>query len=134
MERHSPFDTLLVCGVLVVQWRGAVNRMALQHCQQILQALARTGYREVVLDLRQAIVEAPREWQRLLGDMEKVLPLRVRVELVLPADSPPVRHSGRIRVAPSMALALSHITRLPVASLQATMTTHVRWQEVRDEE
>ncbi|MGC8785111.1 MAG: hypothetical protein ACP5RN_12105 [Armatimonadota bacterium] len=134
MEQHCPLDTLLVCGVPVLQWRGATSSFVLHRCQQILQALAHNGYREIVLDLQQAVAGAPREWQRLLNALEKMLPAHTRAEVVLPAGNVPVHHLKRMRVAPSVALALSHITRMPAASLQAALTTHVRWQEIRDEE
>lgn len=134
MEQRALFDTLLVCGVPVLRWHGVMSHIALRSCQQILQALTRNGYREIVLDLQQAIADAPREWQRLLNALEKVLPAHIHAEVVLPAGSSPVRQPKRIRIAPSVALALSHITRLPAASLQAALTTHVRWQEIRDEE
>ncbi|GIV17148.1 MAG: hypothetical protein KatS3mg022_2583 [Armatimonadota bacterium] len=134
MEQRTPFDTLLVCGVPVLRWQGTTSHIALRSCQQILQALTRNGYREIVLDLQQAIADAPHEWQRLLSALEKMLPAHTHAEIVLPAGSLPARQLKRMRIAPSVALALSRITRLPAASLQAALTTHVRWQEIRDEE
>lgn len=134
MEQHHPLDTLLVCGVPVLRWQGAMNRMAIRSCQQILQTLAQNGYREIVLDLQQTITSAPREWQRLLSTLERMLPAHTHAEVVLPAGSLPACQTKRLRIAPSVALALSHITRMPVASLQAALTTHIRWQEIRDEE
>jgi hypothetical protein len=134
MEQHHPFDTLLVCGIPVLQWHGTTSHVLLRSCQQVLQTLVRNGYREIVLDLQQATANAPREWQRLLDALERTLPTHTRAEVVLPAGSFPVRHLRRIRIAPSLALALSRITRLPVASLQAALTTHVRWQDIGNEE
>ncbi|MCS7309630.1 MAG: hypothetical protein NZ741_05370 [Armatimonadetes bacterium] len=134
MEQAARFDTLLVCGVPVLQWRGAATETAIRHCQQILQALACHGYREVVLDLQQVALSAPQGWQRFLRTLEKTLPSYLHADVVLPVESQSERYLKRIRVVPSTALALSHLTRLPLASLQGAQVTHISWQELRDEE
>ena len=129
MEQSSPFDTLLICGVPVLQWRAGAQNSAIVHCRQIVQSLARNGYREMVFDLHHIAVSAPRDVQRLLNTLERLLPAHTHVEIVLPAGSPVAWHPRRLRIAPSVALALSHITRLPVASLQGFLATHVCWRE-----
>jgi hypothetical protein len=129
MLQSTTVDTQIICGVPVLQWRGAFDDARLAHCERILQSLAQSGYRELVLDLQQATITAPRQLWRLLQTLEKMLPAHTHAEVVLPAGSPPVRLPKRLRIAPSVALALSHITRIPAASLQASLTVHVCWQE-----
>lgn len=129
MPQSTALDTQIICGVPVLHWHGALDDVQLGKCQRILQSLTHSGYRELVLDLQQATVAAPRELWRLLRMLERMLPAHTHAEVVLPAGSPPVRHPKRLRIAQSVALALSHITRLPAASLQATLAVHVRWQE-----
>ncbi|MCL6475861.1 MAG: hypothetical protein K6U75_12510 [Firmicutes bacterium] len=129
MPQSTALDTQIICGVPVLQWRGVLDDARLGCCERILQSLTHSGYRELVLDLRQASIGAPRELWRLLRTLEKMLPAHAHAEVVLPAGSPPVRQPKRIRIAQSVALALSHITRIPAASLQASLTVHVRWQE-----
>lgn len=120
MEHSVPFDTLLICGVPVVQWRADAEKPAVAFYRQIVQSLARNGYREMVFDFQHISETAARDVQRTLGTLEKVLP----------AGTVPARPLRRLRVAPSLALALSHITRLPVASLQALPATRVCWHEL----
>ena len=129
MPQGTTLDTQIICGVPVLQWRGVLDDARLGHCERILQSLTHSGYRELVLDLQQASIGAPHELWRLLRTLEKMLPAHAHAEVVLPAGSPPVRQPKRIRIAQSVAQALSHITRIPVASLQASLTVHVRWQE-----
>lgn len=129
MEHYNPFDTVLMCGVPVLQWQSEPGRTAIAHCGQILQLLTRNGYREIVLDLQKVVFRAPRELQRFLSNLERMLPPHTRAEVVLPAGSQLVRLPKRMRVAPSVTIALSHITRLPAVSLQTVPITHVRWQE-----
>ncbi len=131
MEQASPFETLLICGVPVLQWRFGAEPSALTACRRLLDTLAKHGYRELVFDLQTLGVRSPRELQRLLSGLEKLLPAPTRAEIVLPAGIEPARHPRRMHVAPSLALALSHITRLPVASLQGMMATHVHWHELQ---
>lgn len=129
MPQTTALDTQIICGVPVLHWYGALDNAQFEHCQRILQSLTHSGYRELVLDLQQATVAAPRQLGRLLRTLEKILPAHTHAEVVLPAVSLPTGYLKRIRVAPSVALALSHITRLPAASLQAAFVVHVRWQE-----
>jgi hypothetical protein len=129
MSQNTALDTQIICGVPVLQWRGVLDDVRLGYCERILQSLTHSGYRELVLDLQQASISAPRELWRLLRMLEKMLPAHAHAEVVLPAGSPPVRQPKRIRIAQSVALALSHITRIPAASLQASLAVHVRWQE-----
>lgn len=129
MLQSTTFDTQLICGVPVLQWRGVLDDVRLAHCERILQSLTQSGYRELVLDLQQATITAPRQLWSLLQTLEKMLPAHMLAEVVLPAGSAPVRLPKRFRIAPSVALALSHITRIPAASLQASLPVHVRWQE-----
>lgn len=129
MPQSTALDTQIICGVPVLHWHGVLDDVQLAKCQRILQSLTHSGYRELVLDLQQATVAAPRELWRLLRTLERNLPAHMHAEVVLPAGSPPVRHPKRLRIAQSVALALSHITRLPAASLQAAFAVHVRWQE-----
>ncbi len=129
MPQSTALDTQIICGVPVLHWHGALDNAHFEHCQRILQSLTYSGYRELVLDLQQATVAAPRELWRLLRTLERMLPAHTHAEVVLPAGGPPVRHPKRLRIAQSVALALSHITRLPAASLQATLAVHVRWQD-----
>lgn len=128
MQHGLPFDTHVICGVPVLHWHGDFSRATVAQCQQILHALTRNGYREIVIDLVRAL-GAPRELQRLLSTLDKILPAHTHAEIVLPAGSSPARYPKRMHLAQSVALALSHITRLPAASLQAAVPTHVRWQE-----
>lgn len=130
MEHSVPFDTLLICGVPVVQWRADAEKPAVAYYRQIVQSLARNGYREMVFDFQHISATAARDVQRTLGTLEKVLPAHTHAEVVLPAGTVPARPLRRLRVAPSLALALSHITRLPVASLQALPATRVCWHEL----
>lgn len=129
MPQSTVVDTQIICGVPVLQWQGVLDNARLGYCERILQSLTHSGYRELVLDLQRATITAPRELWRLLRTLERMLPDHTHAEVVLPAGSPPVRHPKRIRIAPSVALALSHITRIPAASLQASLSVHVRWQE-----
>lgn len=129
MPQSTTVDTQIICGVPVVQWRGVFGDASLGYCERILQSLTHSGYRELVLDLQQASIGAPRELWRLFRTLERMLPAHAHAEVVLPAVSPHVRQPRRIRIAPSVALALSHIARIPAASLQASLTVHVRWQE-----
>jgi hypothetical protein len=134
MSQNTALDTQIICGVPVLQWRGVLDDDRLGYCERILQSLTHSGYRELVLDLQQASIGAPRELWRLFRTLERMLPAHAHAEVVLPAGSPPVRQPKRIRIAQSVAQALSHIARIPAASLQASLTLHVRWQEIRDEE
>ncbi len=134
MEQQVGFDTLLVCGVPVLRWRGAASERVLRESPALLRALARHGYREVVLDLQQVVASAPQEWRHLLWALEKTLPPALHAEVVLPAERLVDRSLRRMRVAPSLALALSHLTRLPLASLQPVRSLRISWQQFRDEE
>ncbi|MGQ9487476.1 MAG: hypothetical protein ACUVTY_06690 [Armatimonadota bacterium] len=129
MGQHGSLDTVLVCGVPVLRWQSDLGNAAVAHCRQILQLLARNGYREIVFDLRNATFSAPRELQKFLRSLDVILPAQTHTQVVLPVGSPSIRNPKRMRVAPSVAIALSYITRLPVVSLQATLATHVHWQE-----
>lgn len=129
MEQHGSLDTELVCGVPILRWQNDLGNAAVDRCRQILQLMARNGYREVVLDLRKATFRAPRELQKFLRALDAILPAQTHTQIVLPAGISSIRNPKRMRVASSVAIALSYITRLPVASLQATLATHVYWQE-----
>jgi hypothetical protein len=127
MQPTAVLDTLLMCGVPVLQWHGAIDESAVRHCQQVIDSLVRNGYRELVLNLQVARVKTPRQLQRFLNMLDGILPARVQVEVVLPAGSNPSRTPKRWHKAPSVTLALSHLTRLPAASLQSLQITHVSW-------
>lgn len=129
MEHAGLPNTILVCGVPVLQWQGVLTPPAIASCQRILQSLARNGYREVVIDLQKVSIGAPRELQRLLSVLDKILPAHTLAEVVLPAGSSLTRQPKRLRLASSVTCALSHITRLPAVSLQAARVTQVRWTE-----
>lgn len=129
MEQHGSLDTVLVCGVPVLRWQSDLGNSAVACCRQILQLLARNGYREIVFDLQKATFSAPRELQRFLTALDKILPAHTHTQVVLPAGNLSIRNPKRMRLAPSVAIALSYITRLPVVSLQATLANHVHWQE-----
>lgn len=129
MEHHTPFETVLICGVPVLQWQSETGGTAIARCGQVLLLLTHNGYREVVFDLQKMVFRAPRGLQRFLINLERILPPHTHAEVVLPAASQSIRQPKRMRVAPSVTIALSHITRLPAVSLQTVLATHVRWQE-----
>lgn len=128
-EDRSEFSVELICGVPVLQWRGSVEKNFVNRCQQVLQALFRSGHHEAVLNLNTANTgqQEPRRFLRLL---DKAIPGNMRLEIVLPPGSPAASSLRRAHVAQSVALAISRITRLPAASLQGALPTHVHWYNV----
>jgi hypothetical protein len=127
MQSAGVLDTHLMCGVPVLEWHGAIDESAIRRCRQVIHSLAHSGYRELVLDLQMASVKAPRQLQRFLNMLDSILPAHLQAEVVLPAGTQPSRAPKRWHWAPSVALALSHLPRLPAASLQSLQVTHVRW-------
>jgi membrane-bound ClpP family serine protease len=56
MQPTAVLDTLLMCGVPVLQWHGAIDESAVRQCQQVIDSLVRNGYCELVLNLQVARV------------------------------------------------------------------------------
>lgn len=134
MRQESTLDTLLFCGVPVLQWRGVTGETVLRRSQRVLHTLVQHGYREAVIDLRRAITIGSEGYARLLQEIERELPAGLHVEVVLPAGETPDTSCARLHVATSVAAALSHLARVPIASLQGSSNWRIRCKPITDEE